>query len=181
MLTGFLENGTIPVNFPKDICLFEVNGVIYASALHFSNHPHNLVNQSIRLTIYKSAEVGNYFQELFLVDCIDNKRDRLQSGEFAEIFTYKTESALDMDCISYDGIGFVVVSNTIEHDIENFDEGSPVFRVTPDKVQIVQYFSKPFQNKIYLRSETLSPYLHTGVLTSYVLHQFTDFMAIVCS
>lgn len=29
-----MKNGTVPVNFPRDICLFDVQTVMYAAALH---------------------------------------------------------------------------------------------------------------------------------------------------
>lgn len=68
-----------------------------------------------------------------------------------EIFTHKTKSALDMDCLAMDDIGYVAISNTIENDMVDLNEASPVFQVTADSVHVVQYFSMPFQNKVYLR------------------------------
>lgn len=56
-----------------------------------------------------------------------------------------------MDCLSMGSVGYVAISNTIENDVVDLDEASPVFQVTADSVTVVQYFSMPFQNKIYLR------------------------------
>lgn len=33
-LTGFDEIATIPINYPIDICLMELNDILYASCLH---------------------------------------------------------------------------------------------------------------------------------------------------
>ncbi|KAJ6633707.1 hypothetical protein Bhyg_15533, partial [Pseudolycoriella hygida] len=129
ILSGFLENGTIPVDFPIDICLFDVNGVLYASVLHFSTHPLGALNQTTILTIFKSE--GN--------------------GRYAEVFNHETKSALDMDCLGIDGTGYVAISNAIENDLVDLNEASPVFQVTANSVDVVQYFSMPFQNKAYLR------------------------------
>lgn len=66
------------------------------------------------------------------------------------IFTYETKSAIDMDCLSMDGVAFIDVSHTIEKDVD-LNEGSPMFQVRGDNVNVVQYFSMPFQNMVYLR------------------------------
>lgn len=54
MLNGFEKNGTIPVNFPIDICLFEVKNIVFAAALHHQSQ--NIKNDTF-LTIYKQNEV----------------------------------------------------------------------------------------------------------------------------
>ncbi len=50
-----------------------------------------------------------------------------------------------------EGVGYVAITNTIEHDVVDLSHGSPVFQVTADDtVNVVQYFSMPFQNRVYL-------------------------------
>lgn len=56
-----------------------------------------------------------------------------------------------MDCLAMEGIGYIAISNAIEDDVVDLDEASPVFKVTANRVEVVQYFSMPFQNKAYLR------------------------------
>lgn len=56
-----------------------------------------------------------------------------------------------MDCLSIQGAGFIAISNTIEKDLVDLNEGSPIFQVKGNNVDVVQYFSEPFQNKVYLR------------------------------
>lgn len=57
-----------------------------------------------------------------------------------------------MDCLAMDnGMAYVAISNTIENDMVDLSEASPLFQITANSVDIVQYFSMPFQNKVYLR------------------------------
>lgn len=62
-----------------------------------------------------------------------------------------------MDCLSMDGNGFVAVSNTIENDVKDLNEGSPVFQIVGNDVVVVQYFSMPFQNEVFLRFVSIFP------------------------
>lgn len=35
MLNGFQERGKIPINFPKDLCLFKVGNQIYSAGIRY--------------------------------------------------------------------------------------------------------------------------------------------------
>lgn len=49
-LNGFDDKDVIPINFPKDICLFELNNNIYAAVLHYNELKNDL---NITLSIFK--------------------------------------------------------------------------------------------------------------------------------
>lgn len=50
-LSGFQEYGTIPINFPTDLCLFDINSVLYAAALH--QPAANVLNQTY-LSVFRN-------------------------------------------------------------------------------------------------------------------------------
>lgn len=56
-----------------------------------------------------------------------------------------------MDCLAMQGVGFIAISNTIENDLVDVKEGSPIFQVKGNNVDVIQYFTMPFQNKVHLR------------------------------
>lgn len=65
-----------------------------------------------------------------------------------------------MDCDALGAYGYIAVVNTIENSTTNVaGEGSPIFQihqrtrnnVSEAVVQIVQYFTEPHQNRVYLR------------------------------
>lgn len=62
-----------------------------------------------------------------------------------------------MDCIGMGTVAFVAVLNKIQTFTNNVvADGSPVFQISerrPDEMEInvVQYFTEPHQNRVYLR------------------------------
>lgn len=65
-----------------------------------------------------------------------------------------------MDCIAMGAYGYIAVVYTIKNSTTNVaGDGSPIFQiqqrtkndVVEAVVQIVQYFTEPHQNRVYLR------------------------------
>lgn len=120
---GFIENISIPVDFPIDLCLFKVKEVIFAAALHYDVKA--ISNKTMRLTIFKQDD-----------------------GIFVNHYEYNESlSASALDCIStvYD-FAFVAVTtivkenNQLEAVIQG--QGSPLFQITENfEVKIVQMFT----------------------------------------
>lgn len=69
-----------------------------------------------------------------------------------------------MDCIGIGNMAFIAIVNTIENKTHNVVvDGSPVFQVQHSRtstreqvavINIVQYFSQAFQNRVILRLKT---------------------------
>lgn len=97
---------------------------------------------------------------------------------FTEIFTHATKSAKDMDCIAIHQTGYVAISNTIESDKVDLSEGSPVIQIKNDDVNIVQYFSMKYQNKVYLRCVFDFCFDSNWCIGGF---QFADAMATICT
>lgn len=123
VINGFDEAGTIPVNFPIDICLFQSGSNFYAAVLS-------------RETLRSTHTILKIF--------------RAQSGDYIPIFEYKTKLAEMMDCINGPVSGFVAVINRFGESHDSLDFSSPVFRITEDdKVDLVLRFGAPHQNSIH--------------------------------
>lgn len=55
-----------------------------------------------------------------------------------------------MDCISFEGSGFVAVVNEVKSEqYDSITDGSPVYQLKGDKVTPVQYFMRPRQNRVH--------------------------------
>ncbi|XP_063696003.1 uncharacterized protein LOC134827336 [Culicoides brevitarsis] len=128
VLDGFQEAGSIPVNFPIDICCFQIVKRNYAVALHKTSSTSN----DTILSIFRRDD---------------------SNGEFIKIYEYNTKNAHYMDCTFSSIAGFVAVANYIDESedfMEAIEGSSPVFRITSDeKVEIVLTFSTPYQNSIH--------------------------------
>uniref|UniRef100_A0A336MVZ6 CSON007096 protein n=1 Tax=Culicoides sonorensis TaxID=179676 RepID=A0A336MVZ6_CULSO len=122
VLNGFQEAGSIPVNFPIDICLFKVQDRVYAASLHQESSKSN----NTVLSIFRR---------------IDRK--------FHSIFKYNTNNAHYMDCT--DGF-VAVANYIDENEDTNdaFEHSSPVFHIDHNEnIEIVLTFATPYQNSIH--------------------------------
>lgn len=124
VINGFEEAGTIPVNFPIDICLFKAGPNYHAAVLH-----------------YESFKSSNTILKIF----------RSLDGEYYPIFEYRTHYAHTMDCVTATVSGFVAVLNRFSVTEHAIEVSSPVFRVTQDEqVEQVLQFAAPYQNSVHL-------------------------------
>lgn len=82
------------------------------------------------------------------------------------MYTQKLPLAIGLECQSMGTVGFVAIVNYIENITQNPLNGSPVYQIKGDHVEIVQYFKAPHQHRSYLRytlilynyNLTISPY-----------------------
>lgn len=56
-----------------------------------------------------------------------------------------------MDCISFNNKGYVAIVNKINNTNLNIKKGSPIFQITENHIEIVQYFLEFNQNEFYLK------------------------------
>lgn len=142
-LNGFEEYETVPIEFPIDICLMEINGTLYASCLQSQNRGR--FNKTV-LILFK----------------------RTGRNEYVTIFTHETNSAKSMDCLSMGLTGYIAIVNTVSEDeYHDITEGSPVFQVSNDRVNVVHYFGAPFQHSVYLRKYGPSMFLFQTFVTEH--------------
>lgn len=149
ILKGFDSRGFVPINFPQDICMFQINRKIFAAGLSYGK-VSNETSESIRKPNTISIFVRN-------------------DGKFLKIYEYQAISLAKMDCQATKDKGFVAVVNTIsENDSKEPDSvlenGSFVISVTLDqygepKVETFQKFSLPNQNGVQMGTNGDNTYL----------------------
>ncbi|XP_052862925.1 uncharacterized protein LOC128269484 [Anopheles cruzii] len=140
-LKGFRERGHVPVNFPVDICLLRIGKSIFAAALHQSESSNRTMNATA-VSFYRRVK-----------------------GKFEKYLEHQTVTARHFDCISIAHLGFVAVVNYHDHELDVFEDGSPVFQVHEDgRTEIVQTFGQPNQNTVHLWIHAKYVYLtHTYI------------------
>lgn len=105
----------------------EINNVLYASCLQIQNRGNS--NKTV-LVLFK----------------------RIDRNAYETIFTHETNSAKSMDCQSMGSIGYVAIVNSVPETIyQDITEGSPVFQILNDRVNVVHFFATPFQHSVHLR------------------------------
>lgn len=142
-LTGFDEIATIPITYPIDICLMEINDVLYASCLHVETLASR--NQTSFKLFKQNVEPSS---------------DPLNNYEL--IFSLRADGATGMDCGAFGVTGFIVVVKTIDYnadDPNDIRQASPVIQVKDGQATIVQYFAMPQQNTAHLQRGGSGMYL----------------------
>lgn len=147
VLKGFESRGFIPVNFPQDLCMFQIDRKIFAVGLSYgktSNGTSDQVKESLN-------ELTIFYRE---------------NGKFRKIHEYKSKFLTKVDCKASGGSGFVAIVNSV--DTSNVKEllqyGSFVIRVTLEatgepKVETLQTIAKANQNSVRLWSRSENLYL----------------------
>lgn len=110
-----MDYGSIPVDFSRDICMFQVENLEYAAVVHSTN-VSNLDN-STRLVIFR----------------------KLENRDFMRIFNISIPHIVGLDCLSFGNDGFVSAAVNVRPENGNVNWFAPTFRVQKeDKVVIVQ-------------------------------------------
>lgn len=110
-----MDYGSIPVDFSRDICMFQVENLEYAAVVHSTN-VSNLDN-STRLVIFR----------------------KLENRDFMRIFNISIPHIVGLDCLSFGNDGFVSAAVNVRPENDNVNWFAPTFRVQKeDKVVIVQ-------------------------------------------
>lgn len=110
-----MDYGSIPVDFSRDICMFQVEDLEYAAVVHSTN-VSNLDN-STRLVIFR----------------------KLENRDFMRIYNISIPHIVGLDCLSFGNDGFVSAAVNMQPENDNGNRSAPTFRVQKqDKVVIVQ-------------------------------------------
>lgn len=110
-----MDYGSIPVDFSRDICMFQVEDLEYAAVVHSTN-VSNLDN-STRLVIFR----------------------KLENRDFMRIYNISIPHIVGLDCLSFGNDGFVSAAVNMRPENDNGNRSAPTFRVQKqDKVVIVQ-------------------------------------------
>lgn len=115
LLDGIMDYGSIPVDFSRHLCMFQVEDLEYAAVVHSTNisNPDN----STRLVIFRKAA------------------DR----EFERIYNISIPYIVSLDCISFGSDGFVSAAVNMKPENQNVHLFSPIFRVQKkDRVEIIE-------------------------------------------
>ncbi|XP_031630094.1 uncharacterized protein LOC116345133 [Contarinia nasturtii] len=129
-LSGFNEYSTVPMTYPLDICLMEVDKKLYAACLGLVDFRNK--KRTIMRVLKKVPP---------------SPLNRL--NDYVEIFKYETRSAQSMDCVSTSTEGYISVVNDIKtNNLDDITKGSPIFQLKNDKLIPIQYFNRPRQNRI---------------------------------
>lgn len=139
-MKGFEKRGQVPINFPRDICLFRIGGKTFAVGLsggksHNESLARSKKNQQQVLTIFVRSSRG-----------------------FKKIYEYKSKFLTHIDCQATHDAGFIAIVNSLKDEDVNdnnllLQEGSVVFKVTllkkdDYKVEILQKFAIVNQNGV---------------------------------
>lgn len=114
-----MEYGSIPVDFSRQICMFQVEELEYAAVVHSTNisNPDN----STKLVIFR----------------------KLENRDFERIYNYSIPHMVSLDCLSFGSYGFVSVAVNIRQENGNTHLYSPTFSVRKlDQVEIVDTNTK---------------------------------------
>lgn len=150
VLKGFQSRGFIPVNFPQDICMFQINSKIFAAGLSYGRVLNGTLESSRKSTNTLS---------IFIRD----------DGKFRKIHEYKSKFLTKIDCEATSDAGFIAVVNRItESDFDGPQElfrlGSFVLRIKLDTfgqpiVETFQTIALPDQIGVRLWLRGLNLYL----------------------
>ncbi|XP_055372814.1 homeobox-like protein HDP1 [Condylostylus longicornis] len=114
IFNGLQKYESVPVRFPKDICLMKIHNVTYAASL------------------YSDGEGGIYFVVF-----------KYKDHKFQQIYHQSTPLAISMDCKEFNSKGYIAVAYNLTSRPEILKNGSPVFEMENDKIEIIQYFAEP--------------------------------------
>ncbi|TMW50317.1 hypothetical protein DOY81_004594, partial [Sarcophaga bullata] len=121
-LNGFEKIESIPIPFPIDICLFNLEGIKYVSALHNTSN-------GIR-----------HFVVLKMVD-----------KSYELIADIPTPNGIAMDCLNFNNKGYVAIAFNLTQPIRYAKDGSPLYEIAGNHLRPVQYFSAQHLLSVYLR------------------------------
>lgn len=146
ILKGFESQGFIPINFPQDLCMFQIDGKKFAAGLTYGKSVNGTTNARNKLNIF--------FRE---------------NRKFTQIYEYESSFLTKMDCNAINGAGFVAVVNTVKNtDVSQPDQlveiGSFIIRITLEgsgepKVEVLQKIALLNQNGVSLWSRSDNLYL----------------------
>lgn len=130
----------MPINFPRDICLFRIGAKTFAVGLS-AGISHN---ESLARSKKNKQQVLTIFVR--------------SSGAFKKIYEYKSQFLTQIDCKATHDAGFIAFVNSMKNEDVNdnnllLQEGSVVLKVTTIpkeeyKVEIVQKFAIANQNGV---------------------------------
>lgn len=110
-----MDYGSVPVDFARDICMFQVEDLEYAAVVHSTNISN--LDNSTRLVIFR----------------------KLEDRDFTKIYNISIPHIVALDCLSFGPDGFVSVAVYMRPENENVHLYAPTYRVQKeDKVDIVQ-------------------------------------------
>lgn len=140
ILRGFDSRGFVPVNFPQDICMFQLDRKTFAAGLSYGKVSNGTSEQD-----QKPNTVSIFYRK---------------DGKFMSIYEYESKTLSKIDCLATKDKGFVAVVNTItDYDVQNPDSvleyGSFVIGVSLEpsgepKVETFQKFALPNQNGVQM-------------------------------
>lgn len=141
MIKGFRERASVPLNFPEDICLFQVKKYIFAVGLS-----HNFTTNENFIKIFTGGKDG-----------------------FSEEFEFRSKFLTAVDCISIGDVGYVAIVNNVKESDANDPEqllkfGSFVLRVFIDenespRIETAQEFARYNQNGVRMWARDSNLYL----------------------
>lgn len=144
-MKGFEIRGVVPINFPRDICMFRIHEQSFAAGLNFG----------------KPAKVGYDVENVLTIF-------RRINGTFHKIHEYKSKYLTKIDCSAINNVGYVAVVNSINFHMnaeELLKSGSFVYRIKLDvslnevKIDTLQTFAEMNQIEVRLWSRNKNLYL----------------------
>lgn len=110
-----MDYGSIPMDFSRELCMFQVEDLEYAAVVHSTNISNK--ENSTRLVILRKTA----------------------SREFVRIYNISIPYIVSLDCITFDTDGFVSAAVNLCPENNNVHLYSPIFRVQKqDRVEIVE-------------------------------------------
>lgn len=67
------------------------------------------------------------------------------------MYTKKLPLAIAMDCQSMGSLGYISVVNSFENATQNPMDGSPIYQIHENQIEIIQYFTAAHQHRAYLK------------------------------
>lgn len=67
------------------------------------------------------------------------------------MYTKKLPLAIAIDCQSMGPIGFISIVNHLENSTQNPMDGSLIYQIQKNHIEIVQYFTATHQHRAYLK------------------------------
>lgn len=138
VFTGLLKYESVPVLFPKDICMFTIEDNKFAACLHLTGE------RKQRFVIFKYA--GN---------------------QYIQIYENPAPFALSIDCSSLGDKGYVIVAYNFTEDAKKVSNGSPVYEIFQDEVSPVQYFTSSNLSSVQLRTNGEELFLFQTITSNY--------------
>ncbi|KAM7342370.1 closca [Cochliomyia hominivorax] len=121
-LNGFEKVESVPVLFPIDICVFNLEGFKYATTLHMNK------NGARHFKVFK-----------------------MNNGSYDLIADIASPNAIAMDCINFNNKGYVAIAFNLSEPVKYAKEGSPIYEIVGDRLKAVQYFAASNLLSVFLR------------------------------